>query len=176
MLKTNRIYIMGLNPYNNGELKGEWVELPSEREFIKNIINKYTNNGKTDYIISSIESDFKYAFDIKKNSNIYLLNEIFILMEELDLDETQLSIVKSLMENNIYSDPEDCVYDVYKYEGISIFYDCETMEDVARLMYGEQADDIGYLGGFIDWEGLAIDIESNGNFIKIKGGYIEYYG
>lgn len=46
-----QIYIADLEAYNSGSLKGEWIELPTENEKIKEAILRQSKNGQSDFAI-----------------------------------------------------------------------------------------------------------------------------
>ena len=45
MIMEFRVYIVDLEAYNNGEFKGEWVNLPMDEEELHEVIMRHTNNG-----------------------------------------------------------------------------------------------------------------------------------
>lgn len=46
-----QIYIADLEAYNSGNLKGEWLELPTEEEEIEKVILRQSKNGESDFAI-----------------------------------------------------------------------------------------------------------------------------
>ena len=46
-----QIYIVDLEAYNSGYLKGEWIELPTENEDIQEVILRQSKNGQSDFAI-----------------------------------------------------------------------------------------------------------------------------
>ena len=54
-----QIYIANLEAYNNGYLKGEWIELPTENKEIEAAILRRSKNGQSDFAIHDYELPFE---------------------------------------------------------------------------------------------------------------------
>lgn len=77
-----QIYIADLGAYNSGYLKGEWIELPTEKEDINNAISRQSKNGQSDFAIH----DYELPFEIHEYTDPIKVNELCELIEELDLN------------------------------------------------------------------------------------------
>lgn len=62
-----RIYLTNLGKYNEGELVGEWVDLPIEKENLQEVFKRIGIDGKQyeEYFITDYECDF---YEIEANS------------------------------------------------------------------------------------------------------------
>lgn len=94
------IYLTNLGKYNEGELVGEWVQLPISNEELQKVFERIgINEEYEEYFITDYECDF---YEIGEYENIDTLNEI---AEKIDnLDEEQEQVVKVLMS--------ECGYDL----------------------------------------------------------------
>ena len=132
------IYLTNLGKYNEGELVGEWVELPVDDDFEQAF--KDIGIGTTDefgqpyeeWFITDYETDF--GLSIGEYENIYELNEMAKKLEELG--ETDKIKVEAYLDyfGGTIDDALESIDNAY------IFWDCSTMEDVAR----QYAEDIDY--------------------------------
>ena len=71
------IWIANLAKYTEGNLDGQWVELPKSEEELRSIINSISNNGKDEVMIFDFDIDENLAYlrdDVSEYSNIYELN------------------------------------------------------------------------------------------------------
>ncbi|HBG2116831.1 TPA: antirestriction protein ArdA [Clostridioides difficile] len=90
------IYITNLGKYNEGELIGEWVELPLNKEELQEILNRIgINEEYEEYFITDYETDIK-GLEISEYSNIEQLNELAKELEELE--EYEIEQLKALLE------------------------------------------------------------------------------
>ena len=129
------IYLTNLGKYNEGELVGEWVQLPISNEELQKVFERIgINEEYEEYFITDYECDF---YEIGEYENIDTLNEI---AEKIDnLDEEQEQVVKVLMS--------ECGYDldgaIEKAESgdYRIYSDCDSMTDVAYAV----VEEYGYL-------------------------------
>jgi len=134
-----RIFLTNLGKYNEGELVGEWVDLPVDDDFEKAFAD--IGIGTTDefgqpyeeWFITDYEND--YGYSVGEYDNIYELNEIAEKLEGLSEDETL--IMEAYLEN--VGDDIDEALQVIEDNDYYYFYDCRTMEDVATAY----VDDLG---------------------------------
>ncbi len=78
-----QIYIADLAAYNAGYLKGEWVQLPTEEDEISDIIQRQSQNEKSDYAIH----DWELPFEISEYTDPIKINEICTTLKELDINQ-----------------------------------------------------------------------------------------
>lgn len=161
------IYLTNLGKYNEGELVGEWVQLPISNEELQEVFERIgINEEYEEYFITDYECDF---YEIGEYENIDTLNEI---AEKIDnLDEEQEQVVKVLMS--------ECGYDldgaIEKAEsGDYRFYtDCDNMTDVAYVV----VEECGYLDNvpeniarYFDYEAFGRDLGTEGSFHFLDNG------
>lgn len=80
-----RLYVGSYKEYNNGSLKGGWIDLPKEkseiRRFMKDVVGIGPDNEEP--MIQDWECEIDYL--VHETSNIYDLNVLATLWEELSL-------------------------------------------------------------------------------------------
>lgn len=77
-----QIYIADLESYNNGYLKGEWIELPTENEEIQEAILRQSKKGQSDFAIH----DYELPFEIEEYTDPIKVNKLCETIESLDLN------------------------------------------------------------------------------------------
>ena len=93
------IYLTNLGKYNEGELIGEWVELPVSQEELQKVFERIgINEEYEEYFITDYECDF---YQVGEYENLNSLNEMAEQLE--DIDDDQEEIVKILMTEYGYS-------------------------------------------------------------------------
>lgn len=163
-----KIYLTNLGKYNEGELVGEWVELPctdAELEAVKErigISDEPDENGNfyEEYFITDYETDIS-GLEVGEYDNLDELNE---LAETLDnLDEYDLEIVNAMISEGYTLEDamgrkDDCM----------IYWNCHDMEDVAM----EYAEETGLLSSipenlrsYFDFEAFGRDMSYEGQFV-----------
>jgi len=150
-MNTTKIWLGSLEAYNNGELKGEWLELPMDEEKLREVYNQYTNDGQNDYFIADHESE---VLDIGEYSDPFELNE---QAEEIeDLEDYEIKKLNFLIECQGYDfdDAIEKIEDCDLYEDMS-FKDL-AYEFVEEGLFGEIPE---HLANYIDYDAIARDLE-----------------
>ena len=163
-----KIYLTNLGKYNEGQLIGEWVELPctdAELEAVKErigISDKPDENGNyyEEYFITDYETDV-HGLEVGEYDNLDNLNE---LAETLySLDEYDLEIVEAMISEG-YTLEEA----MEKKEDCMVYPDCHDMEDVAM----EYAEETGLLDSipenlrsYFDYKAFGRDMSFEGHFV-----------
>lgn len=175
-----KIYLTNLGKYNEGELIGEWVDLPAtddELEEVKNrigISDEPDENGNyyEEYFITDYDNDYGYKVD--EYENLDDLNEIAEQLE--DLDEEQKDAVHAYTEC-MYDDIEKAV-EIVTNGDYRVYYDCDDMADVAY----EVVQECGYLEqmpenlrNYFDYEAFGRDLDIEGTFAYYNGNYYEFF-
>lgn len=155
------IYLTNLGKYNEGELVGEWVQLPISNEELQKVFERIgINKEYEEYFITDYECDF---YEIGEYESISTLNEMAEKFD--DLDEEQEQVVKVLMS--------ECGYDldgaIEKAEsgGFRIYTDCNDMTDVAYAVV-EECD---YLRNVPETVARYFDYEAFGRDLGIEGSF-----
>lgn len=167
-----KIYLTNLGKYNEGELVGEWVELPVSEEELSEVFDRIgINEEYEEYFIADYECDF---YEVEEYENLDTLNEIAERIEELD--EVGSKVVKALMSELGYTLDE--ALDKVNNGDYRIYYDCEDMADVAYQV----VDECGYLNNvpdnvarYFDYESFGRDLDLEGTYISANDEIIEVY-
>lgn len=156
------IFITNLKKYNEGELIGEWVELPINAEELKKVCERIgINEEYEEYFITDYECDF---MKIGEYESISSLNEIAEKISELDEEEKK--VVKALISECSYT-IDEAIEKVNNGDYI-IYYDCNDITDVAYQV----VEECGYLNDVPDTVARYFDYESFGRDLGMEGTFI----
>jgi antirestriction protein len=171
------IYLTNLGKYNEGELIGEWVELPATEEELNAALERI-GIGSLDefgqpyeeYFITDYETDVP-GVEIGEYDSLDTVNE---LAETLDgLDEAELEIMGALL-NEGYSLEEALDH----LEDCTVWYDCTDMTDVAE-QYCEETGILDQipesLRSYFDFEAFGRDLGFSGQFVFTDHNCVEIY-
>lgn len=161
-----KIFLTNLGKYNDGELIGEWVELPASQEELKKVFERIgINEEYEEYFITDYECDL---YEVGEYENIDKLNDIAERIKELD--EEKSKVVKALIQKLDYTLYE--AIDKVNSGDYMIYNDCENMTDVAYQV----VEECGYLENvpdnvarYFDYESFGRELESEGNYIFLDG-------
>lgn len=157
-----KIFLTNLGKYNEGELIGEWVELPTSQEELKKVFERIgINEEYEEYFITDYECDL---YEVGEYENIDKLNDIAERIKELD--EEKSKVVKALIQKLDYTLYE--AIDKVNSGDYMIYNDCENMTDVAYQV----VEECGYLENVPDNVARYFDYESFGRELEIEGNYI----
>lgn len=161
------IYLTNLGKYNEGELVGEWVQLPISDEELQEVFKRIgINEEYEEYFITDYECDF---YEIGEYESINTLNE---MAEKLDnLDEEQEQVVKVLMSECGY-DLDDAIEKAESGD-YCIYADCNDMTDVAYAVV-EECDYLRNvpenIARYFDYEAFGRDLGIEGSFHFLDNG------
>lgn len=156
------VYLTNLGKYNEGELIGEWVELPVSQEELQKVFERIgINEEYEEYCITDYECDF---YEVGEYESLDALNEMAERIEELDEEESE--VVKVLMSELGYTLDE--AIDKVNSGDYTIYSDCDDMTDIAYQV----VDECGYLNNVPDNVARYFDYESFGRDLGIEGTYI----
>jgi antirestriction protein len=161
-----KIFLTNLGKYNEGELIGEWVELPVSQEELQKVFERIgINEEYEEYFITDYECDL---YEVGEYENLDTLNEIAERIEELD--EEGSKVVKALIQKLDYTLDE--AIDKVNSGDYMIYNDCENMTDVAYQV----VEECGYLENvpdnvarYFDYESFGRELETEGNYIFLDG-------
>lgn len=157
-----KIYLTNLGKYNEGELVGEWVELPALEEELEKVFERIgINEEYEEYFITDYECDL---YEVGEYENIDKLNDIAERIKELD--EEGSKVVKALIQKLDYTLDE--AIDKVNSGDYMIYNNCENMTDVAYQV----VEECGYLENVPDNVARYFDYESFGRELGIGGNYI----
>lgn len=165
-----KAYIANLGKYNEGELVGGWIDLPTTDEeietFLKDVVK--LNDEYEEYALHDWESEYlEYPGEYV---DIYELNERCDNIEELD--EYDMQVFRAAQE--VFDvDIEDFDADDYRlYEG------CYTDEDLAYEIIdgiGSIEDAVSNPENYIDEDAIRRDIEYDEEY-SFRSEYEDEYG
>lgn len=156
------IYLTNLGKYNEGELIGEWVELPVSQEELQKVFERIgINEEYEEYFITDYECDF---YEVGEYESLDTLNEIAERIEELGEEESE--VVKVLMSELGYTLDE--AIDKVNSGNYRIYSDCDDMTDIAYRV----VEECEYLNNVPDNVARYFDYESFGRDLGIEGTYI----
>ena len=160
------IFITNLGKYNEGNLIGEWVKLPTTERDLEAVYERIgINEEYEEMFITDYETDID-GLTIGEYDNIEELNELAETLE--DLDEYEREIVEAMMSEgysleDALDGKDDCM----------IYYDCHDMEDVAE----QYAEETGLLNDipeslryYFDFEAFGRDMSCEGHFVFTNNG------
>lgn len=160
-----RIYLTNLGKYNEGELVGKWVDLPTTNGFEEHLEEIGINEEYEEWFITDYETDID-GLEIHGYSNIEELDELAETLE--DLADYEKEIVEAMISEG-YS-LEDALE---KKDDCMIYYDCHDMEDVAREYIEECGllhDVPEMLQNYFDFEAYGRDMSFEGTFVFTNNG------
>ena len=168
MTKTTilSIFITNLGKYNEGELIGEWVDLPCDESELDEVLERIGIDGEQyeEFFITDFESD--YGLTAGEYDNIHNLNEQ--AQQLADLDEWELDIVSALLDNGYSLENA-----LDKYEDVIVYSDCHDMADVAYQYIEETGmlDSVpDNIRNYFDYEAFGRDMSYDGEFIFTDNG------
>lgn len=160
-----RIYLTNLGKYNEGELVGKWVDLPTTNGFDEHLEEIGINEKYEEWFITDYETDID-GLEIGEYSNIEELDELAEILENLqdyDKEVVEALISEGYTLQNALDKKDDCM----------IYYNCNDMEDVARE-YIEQCgllnDVSDILQNYFDFEAYGRDMGIEGTFVFTNNG------
>ena len=164
-----RIWIGNLGKYNEGELVGEWVDMPCD-DFDEVFERIGINEHYEETFIADFEND--YGYDVSEWDDLEMLNEVAETLEGLNEDERGIF---ELLHDNGYGFDE--ATNIINNNDYIYYYYCSNMGDVAyeayyecgRIREIEKVIDPSY----IDWQAIGADMESSGEFYEFGEGYVE---
>ena len=166
-----KIFISHLKEYNEGQIIGEWVDLPCEG--LEEVLDKISNNGNDELFISDYETDIS-GLKVSEYDNILELND---MTEEIDnLSDDEVIAFQAYLEQ--YTNDLQQALDAVRQGNYRIYYNCDNMEDVAYQV----VNDCGLLDGvpeevkiYFDYEAYGRDLDINRTFIQIDNSFVELY-
>lgn len=141
-------------------------------EGLEEVLNKISNNGNDELLISDYETDIS-NLKISEYDDILQLNEI---AEEIDnLSDDEVIALQAYLEE--YNNIEQALDEV-RQGNYTIYYDCDDMSDVAYQVVNESGLLDGVpetIKGYFDYEAYGRDIDIEGTFIQVDNNIIELY-
>lgn len=162
------IYLTNLGKYNEGELVGEWVELPVSDEELAEVLKRIgINEHYEEYFITDYESDID-GFMCGEYDSITELNEIAEAFEDYDAEQIEAALYFSSSLEKAVEILEDICY-------ITTPKGWETDEEAIGWYYVHECGCLEipeHLENYFDYERYGRDIMLEGNFYTAESGHI----
>ncbi len=158
-----RVFLTNLGKYNEGELVGEWLDLPATEEELQAAFQRIGIDGVEyeEHFFSDWETDIE-GLHLEEYMNLEELNELAAMYE--DLDDWEKEVVQAIMELEGY-DLEEAIEARDQYW---LCPDIHTNEDLGYYWLFEEGiyDIPDKLAPYIDCEkfGRDVALEADGGF------------
>lgn len=163
-----RIYLTNLGKYNEGELVGKWVDLPTVNGFDEHLEEIGINDEYEEWFITDYETDID-GLTIGEYDNIEELDELAKTLENLQyyyIEVIEALISEGYSLEEALEKKDDCI----------IYYDCNDMTDVAE----QYAEEVGLLDSipenlkyYFDFEAYGRDMSYEGHFVFTNGNCVQ---
>ena len=168
-----RIWIGNLGKYNEGELVGEWVDLPCDDlyETLGKVYERIgINEEYEETFIADYDNDYGYA--VGEHDDFDMLNDVAETLE--GLTDYECDVWEALHDDGY--DHEE-IMDIIERNDYICWWNCNDMSDVAYSYYessGMLADIEKHINtAYIDWDAIGRDMSYEGSFHSCNNGYIE---
>ena len=176
------IFITDLCAYNNGFLIGKWITLPLSGKELYLAISEVLSEGEyacksdsthEEIFITDYSWKGKSIFDVEEYDSPWDLNDD--IGKLFELSESQQKAVAFLLSEQFTYDMDDAIQ---KSDDV-IIHENQTLEDVAYSLLQEcyELDKLPpIIANNIDYEGVARELEYDGNYFEVDGDVFEYCG
>lgn len=162
------IYLTNLGKYNEGELVGEWVELPISEEELEAVKQRIGINERyEEWFITDYETDI-HGLTVGEYDSISALNELAEAIEE-DPEKAEALIYWGYETAEEIRDNLDNVIYVTTPEG------AESKEEAVGYYYAEECGCVNIpdnIKSYFDYERYGRDIMLDGQFYTTENGNI----
>lgn len=160
-IKMLNIFLTNLGKYNEGELIGDWVELPISDEELKEFKKKIgINHYYEEMFITDYECDF--GLEVKEYDSLDKLNKIVETYNEMN--EYEQKVLNAALQ--LY-DFDEALQKVESGDW-TIYEGCDDMTDVAY----EVVEECGYLNDVPDTIARYFDYEAFGRDLNFESQYV----
>lgn len=164
--KEIKVFVTNLGKYNEGELIGEWLDLPATDDDIAALLDRIGINERyEEYFITDCETDIE-GLDIGEYESLDDLNDV--AAQIMDLDDSDIECIEAMLKNGSTFDEA-----LAGYSDCTIWPGCLDMTDVAYAI----ADITGLLDEiperlrfYFDYEAYGRDLGIEGCFIFLENG------
>ncbi|MDF1882708.1 antirestriction protein ArdA [Sulfurimonas sp. SAG-AH-194-C21] len=162
-----KIYITDLEAYNNGNLIGEWVELPMNEDLLAESIENVCYAGKKacgseHYHEEVFITDYEAIINVEEYDDINRLNEIAEILEEYsegDFLKLKLLSHEGYEEREVIDTGIDnydvSIYDFRSNTSFTDTFELLAMQFVDDGVYGEIPKSLEF---YLDYEKMARDL------------------
>lgn len=169
-----RIFLTNLAEYNEGELIGEWVDLPVDDDFEEVFdrigIGDPAEGKSEEWFITDYESDID-GLEIGEYEDIRNLNEFAELIE--NFTDTETEVLGAILSDGIAGDLIEAAYDVRSGDW-HFYHGAKDMGDVAYQLIDEWVYEVNdFVRDYFDYDEFGKTLDSEGTFIGTKSGIVE---
>lgn len=165
------VFITDLAAYNEGNLVGEWVQLPKDEDELEEIIQNILKAGHCGhedcYHEEFFITDYEAPFKVGEYEDVYRLNEWAERLE--NCKEEDEDVIQAIFD---YAATLEEGFDILEDGEYRVYEDCKNMADVAW----EIIEESGFLrdvpedvARYFNYEAYGRDLETEGTFIYISG-------
>ena len=158
-----RIFLTNLGKYNEGELVGEWVELPVDDDFAAAKAAIGIGGNYEEWFISDSETNIP-GLTIGEYDNIYELNDLASAIDDMDEDE--------ILIMSAYIDAGESIEDaIDKCDNGYVYHDCYTDQDLGYAMVDDPSElSKDVLEMYFDYESFGRSERINQSLTEIEPG------
>jgi hypothetical protein len=149
------IWLGSLSDYNNGDLVGRWISLPTDEDALSSAMAAVTYGGKWDYFIADFESEY---VKVGEYDDPHKLNEMAERIEELG-DDLDPKILEWLMVDVGYNDFEDALEKVKEVQTFSTWQEAAYDYFDENLFSDVDEATRDRFSNYIDWDGVWTDLQ-----------------
>jgi antirestriction protein len=157
-MKMIKLWIGNLGKYNEGQLVGEWFDLPVDMEEVKEKI------GLTGDYEEWFIADYEAPFEVGEYDNIDNLNNIAELLE--GKEDWEINAMAYLVDN-FYAEDWEEAWEKVDDGDVIIYHDVYDMEDIARE-YVESCGLPSNTEFYIDEDAIKRDLRLDGTFQEME--------
>lgn len=172
-----RLYIANLGKYNEGILKGDWIEIPFAEDDLQELLNNIGINEKyEEYAIHDYETNFDCLFNYLKvgeHDSIQLLNELVEEIINLEVDITILDVLTSCYTGDLMESVA-----IVESGNYTVFHDVNNETDLGYAII----ENTGMLDGlpnfvsnYLDYKAFGADVMVGNEIVIDKGIAIEVH-
>lgn len=167
-----RIFLTNLGKYNEGELVGEWVDLPVDDNFEQAFEDIGIDDHYEEWFITDYEND--YGYRVSEYENIFELNDMAQQLETLD--DSEKEVITGYM-SEVNDDFEEAL-EVVENRDFMYFPDCSSMTDCAYYWVDDVCGGVDNLDQdtietYFDYDSYGRDIRLNGDLEYLAGDPVE---
>ena len=169
------VFVTNLGKYNEGELVGEWLNLPTTPEQLKETFKKIgiDNKDYEEYFISDYESTLD-GLKLPEYANLDGLNYLAVRLEDMSSDE--IDRYQAILAYQDTDGVEKSINLTYSLDSFEVLSDVHTEEELGYYYIEEcgsyDLKSMGELARYIDYEGFGRDIMINESGSFTEHGYI----
>lgn len=188
MAKVFSVFVQNLGAYSEGNLVGDWIDLPQKKEVIDSFLKEKVKiyDGNQEYEISDTD-EFPFEYEIIQFANLHEINKLAVIYSLLD--EQQIEATKGYCDNigktdmNIQELLNVCMqsglinYCQYNFEGMQY---CNMFSKEEK--YGYTIAEINGIHKLLvdnkieycfDFEKYGRDASINNNVTLLENGYLD---